>query len=92
MPRFHFHQRDGRSYPDKEGVELPDIGGARRIALRSMTELLLAHEVEFWKTGEWEMTVTDERGLTVLSLILSATEGPVATGARPSRDEGGSGR
>jgi len=57
-----------------------------------MGELLLAHEAEFWRTGEWQMTVTDERGLTILCLILSAAEGPVARGASPSRGEGGKGR
>jgi len=80
MSRYHFHQEDGRSYPDKQGLELPSMHAAHTAALRMLTEMVRENEPEFWASGSWRMIVTDHRGLALFCLDLSATH--AAAGAR----------
>jgi hypothetical protein len=92
MPHFHFHQQDGKQHPDEDGVDLPDMDAARTTALRALTEMVRNHEREFWATGQWRMTVTDETGLALFCLDLSTTEAPAAQGAGAAKARGGMGR
>lgn len=33
-----------------------------------------------WKSGEWQLTVTDDRGLNLFSLLILAIDAPVSRG------------
>ena len=74
MPRFYFHIEDGTSIADDVGMELPDVAEAKCEAVRYAGRLICDHAGEFWDAGQWNMTVSDERGLTLFALHLSGTE------------------
>jgi len=78
MPRFHFNVDDGRHYPDPDGLELAGQAAARDEALRAIGELVAAQPEDFWRDGFFRMTVTDDDGLTLFILDLSAVVSPVA--------------
>jgi hypothetical protein len=39
MPRYFFHVRDGSSYPDLQGIVLPDVTAAKMEAVRFAGDL-----------------------------------------------------
>jgi hypothetical protein len=78
MPRFHFNVEDGRHYPDQDGLELAGQAAARDEALRAIGELVAAKPEDFWRDGFFRMTVTDDDGLTLFILDLSAVISPAA--------------
>ena len=80
MARFFFHFRDGRTPPDKEGTELPDLEAVRVEAVRVAAEALKWHAQTFWNDGEWSLDVTDDTGLTLFTLHFLAIE---AAAVRP---------
>ena len=75
MPRYHFHVHDGRAFPDEDGTELPDIDTARSQAIRLMGQMLTDSPETFWNGEEWHLDVSDERGLTLFSLMFLAIDG-----------------
>lgn len=79
MPRYHFNIHDGEDLPDLEGVELPDLVAARVEAVRISGECLRDHAVKFWDGHEWQMEVTNDRGLTLFTLTFYATDAPSVT-------------
>lgn len=76
MPRFFFHLDDGTPASIDDGVELPDLGAAREMALRYLGQSLANGPDDFWSHGEWRLTVTDENRLTHFTLHVVATEAP----------------
>ena len=76
MPRYFFHVRDGKDFPDTEGSELPDLDAVRTEALKASGEMLRDSKgrAEFWSGDDWTMNVTDEAGRPVLTLRFSGTE------------------
>ena len=79
MPRFYFHV-DGP--PDDLGVDLADLAAAKCEAVRYAGRLLCDQATEFWDTGDFMMTVTDETGLTLFTLRFNATEAPAIRASR----------
>lgn len=77
MPRYFFHVEDGQVFSDLQGTELPDLGAARREAVRFAGALLADQPEAFWGTGEWKMRVSDDRNLTLFTLLFLATDAPV---------------
>lgn len=76
MPRYFFHIQEGTAAPDVEGIELPGLAEARRLAVQTACAMI-GHSVEdFWGTGEWQMRVTDEAGLEQFRLTFFATDAP----------------
>jgi len=76
VPRYFFHVRDGRDFPDDEGSEFPDLDAARAEAIRASGEMLRGNNgtAEFWSGDDWTMNVTDGTGKAVLTLRFSGTE------------------
>lgn len=76
MPRFHFTV--GQDAPDLtgDGIDLPGLAEAKCEAVRYAGKLLCDRASEFWDTGDFVMTVTDDKGLTLFSLQFSAVEAP----------------
>lgn len=56
---------------------LPNLADAKCEAVRYAGRLLCDRASEFWDTGEFMMTVTDDSGLTLFTLQFSAVEAPV---------------
>ena len=76
MPRYHFHTQDGSSFTDADGRELASVRDARIEAARAISQMVEAKPDEFWEDGLFRVTVTDERGLVLFMLDLSAIEAP----------------
>ena len=72
MPRFFFHTEDGRCLRDEDGTDLTDVHAARNEALIILAEMLKDDPEEFWKDRSFKVTVTDDRGLMLYILDVSA--------------------
>ena len=66
MPRYFFDVDDAGSFKDRDGIELPDLAAAREEAVKHFGEVLLDHAGDFTGCKEWQLTVSDHRGLTLL--------------------------
>jgi hypothetical protein len=78
VPRYFFHVHDGKSFPDREGTEFPDLDAVRLEAVRLSGELLRDGSGPFWKGEQWSVEVTDAAGVTQLTLNFTAVEAPGA--------------
>ena len=76
MSRYYFHVRDGESFIDLQGTELPDLAAARREAVRFASSLLADKPDKFWDSSEWTLRVADQTDLTLFELTFFATESP----------------
>lgn len=84
MPHYYFNVRDGVSIPDHVGVELHDLYAARLEAVRFSGEILRDHPDAFWIQHEWRIEVTDDVGLILFAIHISAVVAPALHGWRPT--------
>ena len=73
MARYYFNVDDGSDLPDTLGMELSSLAAAKCEALRYASRLICDEAQRFWDAGELQMTVADEKGLTLFSIHLSLT-------------------
>lgn len=78
MPRYFFHSRDGVSYRDRSGLELPDLDAAGIEAVRYMSELLRDESAEVWRNGELQLAIVDEDDEELCVLTIVKSERPAA--------------
>ena len=71
MPKYHFHLDDQR---DEEGIELPNLAAAKCEALEFASRHICDAANSFWDREDWTLTVTDERGLTLVQLHIIGTQ------------------
>lgn len=82
MPRYYFHTESGDQSLDDEGMDLPSHQTARVEAARLLGEMLKDNAHEFWAKKSLKLIVTDESGLILFALDLSAVEAPAVTRLR----------
>ena len=85
MPRYFFNVHDGRNMPDPNGTELPDPGAARQEAIRFAGRLLDEDADRIGLGEDWQMEVTDERGLLLFRLDFHVTAAPAISEAHGPR-------
>ena len=73
MPRYYFHIEDSSNVPDTLGMDLPSLAAAKCEAVRYASKLICDEAQGFWDAGEFQMTVADEKGLTLFSINLTLT-------------------
>jgi hypothetical protein len=73
VPHFHFQVRTETHVLITEGAELSGPDEARVEAARRIGELLKRHAGSIWVDEEWRMDVTDEAGLILFFIQVSAT-------------------
>lgn len=73
MPHFVFII-DGRL--NSKTVDLPSVAAAKCEALHHASKVVCDEPEQFWNTREFQMIVTDERGLALFMLTISGTESP----------------
>ena len=83
MARFFFHLADGKSVPDEEGFELPDVEASRAEALHLLAQSLLDRPADFWAARDWQLTVADEGGLALYTVQVFASDSPSLLVAAP---------
>lgn len=71
MPKFHFHLDDEH---DAQGLDLADMDAAKCEALEFAARHICDAANTFWDREEWTLTVSDERGLTLLQLEIVGTQ------------------
>lgn len=81
MAKFHFHLDDER---DEQGLELADLAAAKCEALEFAARHICDAANAFWDREEWTLSVTNERGLTLLQLQIVGTQS-AATSPRLAR-------
>lgn len=59
MPRYFFDIDDGRNAFDEHGLDLPDVGSARRMAVRTAGEMVSDATDDLRQGAPWTMVVTD---------------------------------
>jgi hypothetical protein len=84
MPRYFFDVHDGVHDIDALGTDLAGIDEARTEAAQMAGRLLADDAKKFWSGHEWTVSVRDESGLVLFSLIFLAVESPSAVPARPA--------
>ena len=82
VPRFFFHTKDGKTVPDETGVELADVQEARLQAARLIGELMREDAAEFWRSEALSLSVTDDAGLTLFTIMVSGVTSPAANSVR----------
>jgi hypothetical protein len=79
MARFYFNTENEEAVTDREGIELPNGTDAEVEAVLLTGELLREHAREFWKTGSFNVTVTDDNGLSLFVIITEAVRSPASS-------------
>ena len=79
MPRYFFHIGDTEGGLDPDGIELPDDNSARVEAARTLGVILQDKAGEFWNERCMSLIVTDEGGLILFVLDISALQAPAVT-------------
>jgi len=82
MARYYFNTVDGEVVNDGEGVEFSDGADAEVEAVLLTGALLREHAKEFWKTGSFTVTVTDDAGLALFTIVTEAIRAPATTRRR----------
>lgn len=83
MTRYYFSTDDGRHHEDEQGTDLPNLAAVRTVALTTLTEMAHALSEDFWRDQCLRITVTDDCGLTIMALDLTATLSPAHPPASP---------
>lgn len=80
MPRYYFHVKDGRDFPDLQGTLLPDISAAKDEAIRFVGDLLARNSAGFWSGRDWTVRVTDSDDVELFDLnFIAALKPPAIT-------------
>ena len=74
MPRYHFNLHDDGVLTGGEGVDLPDLDAARRIAAEFFGAVITDAGAAFFLGGDWRLEVTDERGLILFAATAFAQQ------------------
>jgi hypothetical protein len=72
VSKFYFAVRTDTHVLLAESVELAGTGEARVEAARRVGDLLKVHASELWADEEWQMDVTNEAGLILFVINVSA--------------------
>lgn len=72
VPHFHFQVRTESHVLLTEGAELEGLDEARLEAARRCGDLLKEHAAQIWADEDWRMDVTDENGLILFVLMITA--------------------
>lgn len=78
--RFFFRVTGGGSVALPLCIDLHGVREARREAAKLACEIMADDIDGFWSAREWQLTVTDEAGLNLFSLLIFATDSPAAEG------------
>lgn len=72
MPFYNFEVRTPSHVMVTQGTELPDSTAARIEAAQRIGMLLTAHAGQIWVDQDWQIDVTDDSGLILWTIQVSA--------------------
>jgi hypothetical protein len=67
-----------------EGAELADSTAARVEAAKRIGQLLYDHANQLWVDEDWQMDVTDNRGLILYAIQVSVLRSAATTERKPN--------
>jgi hypothetical protein len=70
MPRYYFHSSTDTRFTDDEGFECATALDARKLAIRTCSEMIHGAEDKFWGTRPWTVTVTDAMGTIMYEIAV----------------------
>ena len=79
MPFYNFQVRTPTHVMLTQGAELPDSTAARVEAAKRIGELLTEHAHQLWVDEDWQIDVTDQRGLILYGIYVTANRSPATT-------------
>jgi hypothetical protein len=80
MPTYNINVRTASHIADTTPVERTTLGELRLEMARFVGELLKDHAELIWEDQDWQVDVTDEAGLILYVLNVSANEAAATTG------------
>lgn len=80
VARYFFNVSDGEARSFPQCIDLSSIQDARREAAKMACAAINDNSDRFWRTREWQLTVTDENGLNLFSLLILAADAPAGHG------------
>jgi hypothetical protein len=80
--RFHFQVRTDTHVMLTEAVDLRNADEARVGAAKRVGILLQEHAGKIWADENWQMDVTDERGLVLFAIFVQAVQSSSASKAK----------
>lgn len=83
MSLYYFHLTPAQYSDRVSGVELANLQQAKTYAVKLMTEDLAQTPDKLWTNDGYSVTVSDERGLHLFTLDISATLAPVLYPTKP---------
>jgi hypothetical protein len=84
--RFHFQVRTGTHVFVTEAADFTNTDEARVEAARRIGKLLHDHAGKLWEDEDWQMDVTDERGLILFIINISAMKSAATSGSHSKPD------
>ncbi len=76
MPRFYFHVRDGKDFPDHEGMLLTDTQVALREAITFAGRIISEESHTLSASDDWHLELCDEDGALLFRLDFRVTASP----------------
>ena len=83
MATYHIALRTESHVRETLEVERDDLTALRIELARFVGELLRDHAKEIWEDEDWRVDVTDEDGLILYVMKISATDSPATMLYRP---------
>jgi hypothetical protein len=76
MSRYFFHLEHAVEVRDERGVELVDLGAAKRRAVKTLAGILYDEPKAFWAADQFRMTATGADGLVLFTVEMIAALSP----------------
>ena len=84
MARYHFNLYDGHNLLDDEGLQLASLSEARTQGVKFVGHALSDAGEAVFRDQEWRLEVTDERGLILFAVYVSAHDATAVRQPAPS--------
>ncbi|WP_126665560.1 DUF6894 family protein [Croceibacterium ferulae] len=84
MPAYSINVRTPSHIADVHKVESDDLEGLRVEMAKSVGELLKDHAEQIWADQDWQVDVTDDSGLILYVINVSAIGSPATLGSAAS--------
>ncbi len=83
MARYFFHTNHPAelTVQDDEGLEFASVHDAKCAAVKYAGQLLADVAEKFWDNADFDLTVTDEKGLILFSMRVVGIEAPAIRAA-----------
>lgn len=75
MPRYRFVIHREADPVETDLIEFRDLKTARDEAILTAGQMLKDLDGAFWENSSWQLDITDERGLTLSSIMVQGVTG-----------------